>query len=62
MLEQPLLFTAYSSIQFFNSLLFPNRVSYATLGSLHITVQTLCDLRDAMPCHWSASASHQTFA
>ena len=55
MLEQPLEFTGYSSIQFFNSppsLIyhsFPNAVSEAVLGYLALNVQHLRDLRDAMP-------------
>ena len=27
---------------------------------LPLTAQHLCDLQDAMPCHWSPSASHPT--
>ena len=29
-----------------------------TFGTLPLTVQYLCDLQDAMPCHWSPSISH----
>ena len=49
MLEQSLLFTGCSRIQFFNS-----------PSALHLTVQPLCVLRDFMPRHWSPSASHLT--
>ena len=55
-----LLLTDSSGIQFFDSLPFPNTVSYAAFGYLHLTVQHLCDLQDAMPCHSSQSASHPT--
>ena len=40
--------------------LFLSTVSKATFGKLHLTAQPLCDLRDAMPSHWSPSASHPT--
>ena len=33
-----------------------------TLGSLHLTVQTLYDLRNVMLRHWSPCASHLIFA
>ena len=49
MLEQPLLFTGCSSIQFFNSPPFLNTVSQNTFGTLPLTVQYLCDLRDGIP-------------
>ena len=62
MLEQPLDFTGCSSIQFFNSPPSPNQVSQAARGYLPLTVQRLCDLRETMPRHWSASASHPTFS
>ena len=39
---------------------FPNTVSKATFGYLYLTVQHLCDLQDAMPCHLSPIASHPT--
>ena len=72
MLEEPLDFTGCSSIQFFHSPPFPNSppppppppplktVIEAARGYLPLTVQSLCDLRDAMPRHWSPSASHPT--
>ena len=47
--------------QLFNSCSFPNKVSQGTFGTLPLTEQYLCDLRNAMPCHWSPSASHPTF-
>ena len=58
MLEQPLDFTGCSSIQFFNSPPSPNTVSEAARGTFPLTVQHLCDLREPMTLHWSASASH----
>ena len=54
-------FTGGSNIQVFNSPLFPNTVSEATLGTLPLTMQQPCDLRDAMPCHWSPGNSHPSF-
>ena len=54
------LLTSSSGIQFFDSPPFPNTVSKATFGYLPLTVQHLCELQDAMPCHWSSSASHPT--
>ena len=51
MLEEPLDFTGFSSIQFSYSLLSPNTVSEAARGYLPLTVQRLFDLRDAMPLH-----------
>ena len=47
MLDEPLLFTGSSSIQFFNSPPFPNTVSQDTFGNLPLSVQYLFDL----PCH-----------
>ena len=52
-LEQPLLFTGCSSIQFFNLPPFPNTVSWTTIGSFLLTVQSLCELQYTMPHHWS---------
>ena len=49
MLEQPLVFAGSSSIQFFYSTGFPNKVSQTTFGTLTLTVQHLCNLQDAMP-------------
>ena len=60
MLEQPLLFTGFS-IQFFNSPTSPNIAISDTFGTLPLTVQCLCDLRDTMSCHWSPSTSYLTF-
>ena len=57
MLEQPLLFTGYSSIQFLNSPPFLNIVSRDTFGTLPFAVQYLCDLQGAMPLHWSPCTS-----
>ena len=37
----------------------PNTVSGSPRGYLSLTVQRLCDLRNAMSRHWSSSASHQ---
>ena len=51
------LFTGCLSIQFFDSLpLF----QHSQLGCLWLPNIDLCDLRDAMPHHWSPSASHPT--
>ena len=59
MFVQPLVFTGCSTIQFFNSPpTSPNTVCEAAGRSLPLTVQLLCDLRDAMSFHWSLSASH----
>ena len=58
MLEQHLGFTDCPSIQVFNSPPSPNTVSEVAQGSLPVTVQQLYDLQDAMPLHWSPSASH----
>ena len=58
--EQSLLFTGCSSIQFFNSPPFPNTVTQDTFGTLPLTVQYLCDLKDAMPHHCSLSTSNPT--
>ena len=66
MLEQPLLFTDCAITQFFNlphfqtqSVTTPLVPSITNHYSLTIN-QYLCDLRDAMPRHWSPSTSHQT--
>ena len=61
MLEQPLLFTGCSSIQFFNSPPFPehSQLGY-TWYPIHLAVKLLCYLRIAMPRHWSPSASNPT--
>ena len=56
MLEQPLLSTGCSNIQFFNSPPFLEH-SQAARGTKELTVQPLCDLQGAMPRHWSPSAS-----
>ena len=58
MLEQTLVFTSCSSIQFFNSLPSLNTVNEAALGSLPLTVQPMCDLMEAKPHHLSPSTSH----
>ena len=58
MLEQPLVFTGCSSIQFFNLPSSPTAVSQGAWCNLPLTVQHLCDLWDAMPLHWSPSAFH----
>ena len=57
MLEQPLLFTSCSSIQFFNSPRFPKD---SQLCHLHLNVQPLYHFWDAIPGHWSPSGSHPT--
>ena len=54
------LFTVYLSIQFFDTHLFSHTGSQAAFGYLLLTMQHLCDLLDAMPCHCSPSASHPT--
>ena len=61
MREQPFLFTGCSSIQFFNSLPFlkQNRLGQTWYPTHHL--QSLCDLRDTIPGHWSPSACHPTF-
>ena len=59
MLEESLFFTASSCIQSFNSSLFPNTVSQDIFGTLPLSVQYLCDLRDTMLCHWLPSTSHR---
>ena len=51
------LLTAQSS-----SLLFTTFSQTQSVGSLHLTVQPMCDLRDVVPRHWSPSASHPTLA
>ena len=56
MLEEPLVFNGYSSIQFFFHR-FPEH-GLATLSSFHLTVQHLCNLWDTMPHYWSSSTSH----
>ena len=56
MLEALLVFSGCSSIQFFNSLPWPNRISDTVGGNIPLTVY-LCDLRETMPLHWSPSAS-----
>ena len=53
----PYFLTGSLSIQFFDSPPFSHTVSQATFGYLLLTVQHLCDLRDAMPHHWSPTAS-----
>ena len=58
MLEQPVLFTGCSRIQFFNARPFPNTVSQDTFGTLPSTLKYLCDLQDTIPLHWSPSAFH----
>ena len=60
MLEQFLLLTNCSSIQFFNSTPFFNTVSQDTFGTLTLTVQYLWDLQDAILCHWSPSTFQRT--
>ena len=68
------LLTGSSGIQYFDSPPFPTQsvrpplVTYPsptplvtyTFAYLHLWLPTLCDLQDAMPCHWSPSASHPT--
>ena len=65
MLEQRLVFTSCSSIQFFNLPPSLNTVSEAgslwqptTHRSLQRIVQHLCELWDSMPYHWTSSVSH----
>ena len=53
------LHTGCLGIQFFDSP-YPNTVSHADFGYLPLSVQHLCDLQHAMPCHWPPSASHPT--
>ena len=60
MLRQPLLFDWLPEHPVFDSPPFSQTVSQATFGYLLLTVQHLCDLRDAMPHHRSPSASHPT--
>ena len=58
MLEQPLLFTGWSSIQFFNYSLSQTQSIRTPQDTLSLTVHYLCDLQDAMSLHWSRIASH----
>ena len=55
--NQYFLLTGWLGIQFLVNP-YVNKVSLASFGYLPLTVQHLCDLQDAMPCHWSPSASH----
>ena len=59
MLEQPLLFTGCSSIQFFNS---PPFLKHSQLGHTWYPTPHCAALifsqRDAIPCHWSPSVSN----
>ena len=59
MLQQLLLFTGCSSIDFLIHLS-PKRVSQITLGSLKLTALHLCNVQDTMPLLWSPSVSHLT--
>ena len=61
MIEQPLLLTGWSS-RFLIYDPLPNTVSYATLGTLQLTVQSFCDIQDARPHQWSPSASQPTLS
>ena len=61
MLRQPLLFVYWLPKHPVFSPPFFNTVSQATTGYLLLTVQHLCDLGDAMPCHWSPDAPHSPF-
>ena len=54
---KPYFLTGCLNIQFFDSPPFSHTVSQATFGYLLHTGQDLCVLRDAMPHHWSPSAS-----
>ena len=49
--EQPLVFPGYSSIQFFHSTFLSTIASEANRGTLSLTVQHLCDLREPMLPH-----------
>ena len=60
MLRQPLLFDWLPEHSVFWFTPYSHKVSQATFGYLLLTMQHLCDLRDAMPRHWSLSASHPT--
>ena len=60
-LEQPLVFTGCSSIQFFSLPPFPKTASQVTPGIKPFTVQHLCELWDAMLLHWSPRISLPTF-
>ena len=54
------LFTGCSGIQFFNSPLSQHSsLGYPWLLTPHCAA-LVCDLQDAVPCHWSSSASHPT--
>ena len=48
--------------RFLIHLSFPNTVSRDIFGTLPLTVQYSCDLRKAMPRHWSPSTCHSTFS
>ena len=61
MLDQPSLFTV---AQVSSCLIHPfsqNTVKQKTFGAQLLTVQYLCELRNAMPRHWSPGTSHPTF-
>ena len=58
MLKQPLDFTDCSRTQFFNFFPSPSTVSEAAQVNPPVNVQHLCDVRNAIPFHWSPSASH----
>ena len=60
MLEQPLVFTGSSSIQFFNSPTFPNTVIWATFSTLPLTVQQPYDLQSVMMRHLLPGLPTQT--
>ena len=40
---------------------FPNTVVQEIFGTLPLTLQCLCDIRNVIPCHWSPSTSYPTF-
>ena len=60
MLEQPLLLTGAQGSSSLNHRSLPNKVIQDTLGTLPLTVKYFCNLRNAMPRHWSPSTSHPT--
>ena len=58
MLEQTIVFSGCSSIQFLIYPPFTNTVSEATWDKLSVTVQHLCNLGDPMLPQWSSDFSH----
>ena len=61
MLRQPFIFDWLPEHPVFDSPLLPTQLVRPPLASYSfLTVQHLCDLREAMPHQWSPGASHPT--